>query len=151
MTQQPAQPDAVELPSRADEFALPTSNHTLADNHEARLSRLRDYQVSSLGREDALQSNLGSINAGLMRVALWLEEIVQETMEGGPRTMERLQRISPAIETHLRVARQVDRFSQIELRAVGARKPRANDDGAARACLDASPAAGTGQSEDSER
>ena len=128
MENQTAQPDAMGLPSQADELTLQAIDQTVADSHEARLSRVLDYQASSLGKEDPLEANLGSINSGLMRVALWLDETIEQAMESGPRTVERLQRILPAIDTHLRVTRQVDRFAQIELRAIGARKLRANND-----------------------
>ena len=123
----------------------------LADRHDARLSRVLDYQTSSLQKEDALEANLGSINSGLMRVALWLDETIEQAMGSGPPNVERLARILPTIDTHLRVTRQVDRFAQIELRAAEARKPKPADDRpAAKLCLDAPSTAGISQSEDSE-
>ena len=63
-----------------------------------------------------------------MRVALWLDEIIEQAMESGPRTVERLQGLLPAIDTYLRVTRQVDRFAQTELRVAECRKPKANND-----------------------
>lgn len=45
---------------------------------------------------------------------------------GGPNVV-RLSRVWPAIDTHLRVTRQVDRFTQIALRAVEAAKPQRTD------------------------
>ena len=95
-----------------------------AHNHEARLSRVFDYQAKSLAKEDDLEANLGSINSGLMRIAIWLDEAVDQVLESGPRTVERLTRLLPAIDAHLRVTRQVDRFAQLEIRAVESRKPR---------------------------
>ena len=121
-----------------------------ANSHDARLSRVLDYQASSLEKDDPLEANLGSITSGLMRVALWLDEIIGQAMESGPPNVERLSRILPAIDTHLRVTRQVDRFAQIELRAVEARKPKTTDDNRATVCLDAPSNIGISQSEDSE-
>ena len=71
-------------------------------------------------------------------------------MAGGPPTVERMHRILPAIETHLRVTRQVDRFAQIELRAAAARKPKGTDDPAKLIGSDAAPELGITQSEDLE-
>ena len=74
-----------------------------------------------------------------MRVALWLDETIEQAIESGPRTVERLQGLLPAIDTHLRVTRQIDRFAQTELRAAESRKTRANDDTNVTPRLDASP------------
>ena len=119
-----------------------------SNSHDARLSRVLDYQASSLQKDDPLEANLGSINSGLMRLALWLDETIEQAMESGPPNVERLSRILPAIDTHLRVTRQVDRFANIELRAAEASKPKLLDKNDTVLCLDAPSS--TGQSEDSE-
>ena len=75
--------------------------------HDARLSRILDYQASSLGKDDALQANLGSVNAGLMRIALWLEESIEQTMEIGQPNVERLAPVLRAVDSHLRLTRQI--------------------------------------------
>lgn len=146
---QPNQTDAVTALTQSDERTVAETDQA-ANSHDARLSRVLDYQASSLEKDDPLEANLGSINSGLMRVALWLDETIEQAMESGPPNVERLSRILPAIDTHLRVTRQVDRFAQIELRAVEARKPKPTDDNRATLRLDAPSSAGIGQSEDSE-
>ena len=95
-------------------------------------------------------NRLISINSGLMRVALCLEETIEQAMGTGPPNLERLQRVLPAIDTHLRVTRQVDRFAQIELRAAEARKPKPTDNSTSQVCLDTHSTIGISQSEDSE-
>ena len=102
----------------------------LSEIRDARLSRVIDYQAISLKKNDALEANLGSINSGLMRIAVSLDETIEQAIESAPRTLDRAQRILPAIETHLRVARQIDRFAQIEVRAAESRKRRPSDDDA---------------------
>ncbi|SFJ41854.1 hypothetical protein [Planctomicrobium piriforme] len=119
-------------------------------SHAARLRRVHDYQARSLEKSDSLEANLGSINSGLMCVALWLDEMIEHAMASGPRDIERLARIFPAIEMHLRVTRQVDRFAQIELRAQEARQPKPPSPQAAVPCLEHSVQGDIGQSEDSE-
>lgn len=120
----------------------------VAHLHEARLSRVRDYQAKSLAKEDDLEANLGSINSGLMRVALWLDEAIEEALESGPRSIERLKRMLPAIDTHLRVARQVDRFAQIEIRAAESRKAKVSSDAGGLVAMPTTPALPNTQSEE---
>lgn len=133
------------LPETPD-VAPSASHQSRADTQEARLSRVLDYQTASLAKRDPLAANLGSINSGLMRVALWLDETIEQAIGSGPRTVERLQKILPAIDTHLRVTRQVDRFAQIELRAAESRQPRMQD----KVTIPAQQVVSTGESEDSE-
>jgi hypothetical protein len=137
-------PQATQLAEQVNEGPM------VSEAHEARLTRVLDYQASALTKEDHLEANLGSINSGLMRIGLWLDETIGRAMAGGPPTVERMHRILPAIETHLRVTRQVDRFAQIELRAAAARKPKATDDPAKLINTDAAPGLGITQSEDLE-
>jgi hypothetical protein len=121
------QADAISLSRQEDELAQPTVLGQPSDCHDKRLSRVLDYQANALAKKDALEANLGSLNSGLMRMSLWLDEAIEQAMGMGQPNVERLEQILPAIETHLRVMRQVDRFAQIELRANQSRKPRAKD------------------------
>lgn len=148
MPGQDKQADATKVVQQPGEFMVPKEAE-VASSHDARLSRVLDYQVSSLAKHDPLEANLGSINSGLMRVALWLDETIEEAMESGPPNVERLARILPAIDTHLRVTRQVDRFAQIELRAADARKPKPTDIDGDKSCLDAPAEPRNDESEDS--
>ena len=100
------------------------ANLTAVSDHEARLGRVHDYLTNSLKKKDALEANLGSVNSGLIRVALWLDETIAKTIESGPHSIEHVESVQPAIDTHLRVARQVDRLAQIEIRAAESRKPK---------------------------
>ena len=97
---------------------------TAVSVHEARLSRLHDYLTNSLEKKDALEANVGSVNSGLIRVAIWLDETIEQAIESGPCSIERIESVSPAIDTQLRVARQVDRFAQIEIRSTESGKPK---------------------------
>lgn len=145
----PYQTDAVIALDQSGERAVAEAAQA-ANSRGARLKRVLDYRASSLQKDDPLEANLGSINSGLMRVALWLDETIEQAMQSGPPNVERLSRILPAIETHLRLTRQVDRFAQIELRAVEARKPKPMDENPGKLCLDGLSSIGIGQSEDSE-
>jgi hypothetical protein len=82
-----------------------------------RFRRVLDYQARALAKENELESNVASINCGLLRMALRLEEMIDSTMASTPVSLDRMQRIYQAIETHLKVTRQIDRFAQFEQRA----------------------------------
>ena len=148
MDNQTAESDAGDLLPQTVE-SLPTrNNRSKAEIREARLSCVMDYQAKSLEKTDALEANLGSINSGLMRIAVSLDEMIEQALESGPRTLESVQRILPAIETHLRLARQVDRFAQIEVRAAESRKPKPGADDAMKRCLESSPACTDNETEE---
>jgi hypothetical protein len=92
------------------------------ESDQLRLQRILDYAAQALAKSNVLESNLASINSGLLKMALWLEQTIEEATTRTPITPERMQRVYQAIDTHLRVARQIDRFSQIELRAAHPRE-----------------------------
>ncbi len=105
----------------------PRGPNSETDTSQARLKRVNDYAHASLEKPDPLHSNIGSINSGLMRIAISMDEAIQLSINYGPRSIERLQKVIPAIETHLRVTRQVDRFAQFEQRAQRLGKSGGND------------------------
>jgi hypothetical protein len=82
-----------------------------------RLERVDAYLEKVLAKKNSLQANLGSINSGLMRIAVHMDEVINENLALGPASLDQIQRLAPTIETYLRVARQVDRFAQLETRA----------------------------------
>ena len=88
-----------------------------SENDQLRMQRILEYAAQALANTNVLESNLASINSGLLKMALWLEQTIEEATASMPLTPERVQRVYQAIDTHLRIARQVDRFAQIELRA----------------------------------
>ena len=131
---------STELPlSVAGESSPTVLTLALPDSQAARHGRVLDYLAESLEKPDALRANLGSLNSGLMHVALNLDTTIVQALESGPRTIERLQKILPAIETHLRVTRQVDRFAQIEIRAAEIRQPKPDLDEVARLAAPLTP------------
>jgi hypothetical protein len=93
------------------------SDPGVVDYHTARLQRIIDYQIEALAKPQALEANLGCVNGGLLRVSYYLEETLDESIAAGPRTADRLERMRPVVDMQLRVARQIQRFAQIETRA----------------------------------
>eukprot|EP00913_Durusdinium_trenchii_P010900 g10229.t1 len=92
-----------------------------ADRHEARLGLVLDYQATALQKEQILDANIAVINGGLMHLALWIQETIEESAESGPRSLDRLQEAMQAIDALLRVTRQPNMttpFDPRELRTV---------------------------------
>ncbi len=90
-----------------------------------RLKRVQDYQSQALAKTNALEANLGSVNSGLMGISLQLDHAIRKTLDASPDMIERVQKLLPTIETHLKVARQIDRFTQLELQMSASRKKKA--------------------------
>jgi hypothetical protein len=83
---------------------------------DRRRQRIDAYEDRALAAPDDLQSNVASLNCGLFRIGHWLEETIDEAISAGPTTPERTALVFKTIDTHLRVARQIDRFAEIERR-----------------------------------
>lgn len=79
-----------------------------------RLSRVGDYLVASLEKTNPLDANLGSLNSGLMEMALRLETMILQGLANGLPLVSRHESLMPALEVYLRLTRQVDRFSNLE-------------------------------------
>ena len=90
------------------------------------MDRIQDYQAHALHKDDHLEANLGSLNAGLMRIGITVEEALERSMAAETLTGEGLQRLLPIIEVYLRLTRQIDRFAHLEQQIVEARRPKAS-------------------------
>lgn len=91
MDNQTAESDAGDLLLQTVESLPARDNRSKAEIREARLSCVMDYQAKSLEKTDALEANLGSINSGLMRIDVSLDETIEQALESGPRTLESVQ------------------------------------------------------------
>ena len=89
---------------------------------ENRLKRILDYQADVLKKENHLEAALGTVNAGLMGVTVQMDEFIEQALGAKPKTIDRVQKLLPAIQTYLQATRQVDRLAQVELRVAGSRK-----------------------------
>jgi hypothetical protein len=98
---------------REDQRSKPAA---LTQHEQARRQRVDDYQLEALEMKDSLAANLGSMSGSLMRTSLWIEEAISDAMTMQIPTVDGLQRILPAIETHLKLTRQVDRLAQLSMK-----------------------------------
>jgi hypothetical protein len=81
---------------------------SMSDEYRNRLQRILEYVQQKLADPICLASNIGGFNAGLQRMALWLENQILQLMAV----------VDKSMGTHLRLMRQIASFSDAELRAV---------------------------------
>jgi len=89
---------------------------------ENRLRRVLEYQTAVLQKEDHFEAVLGTVNAGLMAVTIQMDEFIEGALAASPKTVERVQKLLPSIQTYLQATRQIDRLAQAELRVAASRK-----------------------------
>ena len=66
--------------------------------------------MKALSQQDPLLATIGGLTAGMVGIAHWLEGGIHEVLDRQPASLDTLRRVNPAIETHLRLMPQVDRF-----------------------------------------
>jgi len=86
------------------------------ESETLRKQRIDDFQRNALADPDALQANLGAINGGLMRLSYRMEAAIEASLAQIRDPAERFERLGPAIDTFLKVARQIDRYAQLDRR-----------------------------------
>jgi hypothetical protein len=106
----------IDMSRTEDHEDEPSRTTVLTQYEQARRQRVDDYQVDALKMKDALAANLGLMSGGLMRTSLWIEEAISDAMSTQIPTVEGLQQLLPAIETQLKLTRQVDRLAQVSIR-----------------------------------
>ena len=103
--------------SATDQPAAGQNQHRSAREAIAdlRLQRIEKLQSESLEKPDALTANLGAASGALLRIAVLLEDTIEDALTN-TNPPERLARLITTIETYLKVMRQVDRFAQLDQR-----------------------------------
>jgi hypothetical protein len=86
--------------------------HSPADLEETRIG---EYRQESLERPDPLQAVLGAANSGLMEVFHRYCAAIDRRMGPEP-SLDQLRKLTLHLEMCLKLARQIDRYAQFELR-----------------------------------
>jgi hypothetical protein len=87
----------------------------LGDN-DLRLARIDEYQQQSLRKADPLEACLGATNAGLLQIGLRYEQAIIQTLEAAETNILDSLPLQKAMNTHLGITRQVDRFANVAAR-----------------------------------
>ena len=93
--------------------------------HDVRRKRIADYEATGLAKPDPGDACLAAMKADLMGLAFVLVDAIKESLTEGPTKADGVRRCEPALSSYLKVTRQVDRFTQLEVRAAEARKHEA--------------------------
>jgi len=79
-----------------------------------RLAKVQEHLRESLGKADALEANLGAVSSDLMLMACRLKEAIEDAL--GKKSLDHFDKLVPAIDAYLRVARQIDRLANLDRR-----------------------------------
>ena len=94
---------------------------------KVRLKRVLDYQEDILKRKNHIEAVLGTVNAGLMNIAIHMDEVIELTLSTNPKTIDNVQKLLPAMQVYLQTTRQIDRLAQVELRVAANVKDKATE------------------------
>lgn len=77
--------------------------------------RIEEYQHAALQEKSPLRAILGAYNAELMAIGSRVQQAVLAHLETGPADVKQIAPVLRLIDTDLKIARQIDRFAQLEL------------------------------------
>ncbi len=80
---------------------------------DRRFQRLADYQMKAVKNADPLVASLAVINSDLMGFAFRLSKAIDGAVGEGAASLQELHQVDPALNSFLRVAKQIDRFTQL--------------------------------------
>jgi hypothetical protein len=108
------------------------------ESDELRSARIEEYRYAALQHEDPLRANLGAVTAGLLDIVSKTETVVRNAMSSAGVNCFESPNAARAINTHLNLTREVNRYANLELRlAEGERQAEART----RRHMDAQPTA----------
>src|SRR3954452_10357382 len=97
-----------------------------ADEVDLRLMRIAEYGSEALRKNDALRANLAALNAGLLEIAFRSETAVKNSFQTAGVNALQSPDVQRALRNHLNIARQVDRYANLDVRLEDAEQ-RAED------------------------
>lgn len=78
-----------------------------------RYGRLAEYQEKAVKNADPLLATLAVVNSDLMTFAFRLSQAIDGAVGEGAASLQELQRVAPDLNAYLRIAKQIDRFTQL--------------------------------------
>lgn len=81
-----------------------------------RLARIHEYLVDALEQVDALQANLGAASSDLMLLGFRMKDAIETALRDASNPLGQFNELMPAIESYLKVVRQIDRLAQLDRR-----------------------------------
>lgn len=94
------------------------------DRKDERHERIKDYLRTALAMEDPLAANVGAVNSDLMLFGHRLQQAITKALEMTPTALDEFGRLMPAIDSYMRISRQVERFAKLNQQLAAAEKAR---------------------------
>ena len=116
--------ETVTAEMEPSEFNTAHFGMRVSQHQETRLKRVLDYQADVLKKESHLEAVLGTVNAGLMGVTIRMDEFIEQALAANPKTIDRVEKLLPSIQTYLQATRQIDRLTQVESRVAASRESK---------------------------
>lgn len=145
----------------------PAAANPAATRRQQSLAVFDRYEGEFLDEKNTLRSSLGLLNAGLLRMAFFSQEVLVEAMTGltapAPGTefsdpeghlatpVERLERLQPLVNGHVRLMRQITQLANFDGRAKPPAEKGPVDNHVLRRMLDRLREAGLGEAPDDLR
>ena len=104
--------------ARAD---APPPDRGGAGRTDVRLQRIMDYVKEASEKRDALDATLGAVNGDLLLIARRLRQELDDFLNRPSESAEELLLAQSFFDQHLRVAKQIDRFAQLDIKLRAAR------------------------------
>ena len=98
--------DKANTPEQAAEQP---STESSTDIFGQRRARLHEYLLDGLAKPDAYESIISNEQADLMAFALKIRESMDKDLSGGPKSLEELESLVPAMAAYTRIAKQIGR------------------------------------------
>ena len=95
-------------PSRTNDHQ---SNQNARDSR--RYGRLVEYQERAVKDSNPLAATLAVVNSDLMAFAFRLSQAIDDAVGEGALSLQELHRVAPDLNAYLRIAKQIDRFTQL--------------------------------------
>jgi hypothetical protein len=83
---------------------------------DLRTQKILEHLNNSLAKSDAFQATLGAANCDFLLLGYRLKQAIDEELEPGPAALADFEDMMPAIEMLLKMMKQVERYSKLEIK-----------------------------------
>lgn len=89
---------------------------------DARLQRIMEYLDEALNKKNPLEANLGAANSDLLLIGYRLKNTIDMALADPPEGLSQVEELMPAINTYLRIIKQIERLAQLDRRLMQMRQ-----------------------------
>lgn len=105
---------------RSSPHAKRSTTEQAAKLQALRAERILDYLQSALTQHDPLLANLGAVHSDLLQIERKLKQALDRALSDATRDVLDFEVLLPGLDHLLRLAKQIDRFTQLEIQLKGA-------------------------------